>query len=293
MANPIVQQINAELDSLQKELGQFKSTIEYLNGAKSNVKEAVQSVNQAEAHFNEKVEELKDTYDSIINLTNSVSQVINRIDTVNFPERLDSIEKTVQETINYLNETRKATLDELKKASSIIVNSDFDGRFKRLQSSIELSVKSNEEFAKAIERQKLPDKIDGFEKSINKKLESSIGELQKNTKQIAYETAKSIHDLNLPLRMDKLDANISGILSSIQNVQSRIESLERNLGDKLKETNDKQIASITLFQEKICQILAEIKYELNAGEKKQKTTALITWAIITTGVIIVSLLIKL
>lgn len=287
MANPIVQQINAELESLQKELEQFKSTVEYLNLAESHVKKAVQTVNHAESHFNKKVDELKNTYDSFIKLTDSVSKVISKIDTVNFPERLDKIEKTVKETITYLNETRKATLDELQKASEIIVKADFDGRFKKLQNSIETSVGSNEALANTIEGQKLPEKIDGFEKSVNKKLETSFTELQKNTKQIATETAKSIHDLNLPVRMDKLDANIAGILSSIQNVQGRIESVERNISDKLKEATEKQVTSISNFQEKVNQSFSTIQSEMISNSKKQQINTYITWALIGIGFIVI------
>ena len=292
MANPIVQQINAELESLQKELEQFKSTVEYLNVAESHVKKAVQTVNHAEAHFNKRVEELKNTYDSFIKLTDSVSKVISKIDTVNFPERLDNIEKTVKETIAYLNETRKATLEELQKASEIIVEADFDGRFKKLQNSIEYSVGSNQALANTIERQKLPEKIDGFEKSVSKKLETSFSDLQKNTKLIATETAKTILDLNLPFRMDKLDANIAGILSAIQNVQGRIESVERNISDKIKEAAEKQAISITTFQEKINQSISSIQKEISTNAKKQQTNVYVTWTIIVIGFIVISILIK-
>jgi len=292
MANPIVQQINAELESLQKELEQFKSTVEYLNLAEGHVKKAVQTVNHAEAHFNKKVEELKSTYESFIKLTDSVGKVITKIDTINFPERLENIEKTVRETITYLNETRKATLEELQKASEIIVKADFDGRFKKLQNTIESSVKSNEVLANTIANQKLPEKIDGFEKSVNKKLESSHADLQKNTKQIAAETAKSIHDLNLPVRMDKLDANIAGILSAIQNVQGRIESVERNISDKLKESAEKQADSMSNFQEKVNQRLSAIHNEIRNNNKNQQRNIFVTWGIVILCAVTITVVIK-
>ena len=285
MANPIIQQINDELNALQKELEQFKSTVEYLNGAKSVVKDAVIKVNHTEAHFNQKVEELKNTYTAFIKLTDSVSAAVSKIDTINFPERLDSIEKTVKETITYLNETRKATLEELQKASEIITRADFDGRFKKLQNSIDTSVKSNDELAKSIEKQKLPEKIDGFEKNITKILDNSLAELQKNTKQIAVETAKSIHDLNLPIRMDKLDANITVILTAIQNVQSRIESVERYIGEKLKDATDKQTSTLSLFQDKILQSITALNQEIKTTTKTQRTNMYITWALIIIGIV--------
>ena len=290
MANPIIQQINTELYSLQKELEQFKSTVEYLNGAKSVVKDAVIKVNHSEAHFNQKVEELKNTYTAFIKLKDSVSAAVSKIDTINFPERLDSIEKTVKETITYLNETRKATLDELQKASEIITKADFDGRFKKLQISIDASVKSNDELAKSVEKQKLPEKIDNLEKNITKKLDNSLADLQKNTKQIAVETAKSIHDLNLPIRMDKLDANIAGILTAIQNAQSRIESVERNVGEKIKDATDKQTFTLDAFQDKILQSITSFNQEIKISAKAQRANIYITWALIIIGIVSIILI---
>lgn len=293
MANPIVQQISAELEMLQKELVQFKATVEYLNNAKTHVIEAIQSVNASETHFNNKVEELKNTYTSFIKLTDAVTAIVSKIDTVNFPEKLESIEKTIKLTIVSLDETKKATIEELQKASEIITKADFDGRFKKLENSIDLSVKSNQDLAGSIEKQKLPEKIDEFEKSINKRINESYKEVQKNTQQIASETAKSIHDLNLPIRIDKLDANISGILTAIQNVQGRIESVERNISEKLKETSEKQSSVLSTFQEKLMQSLTGIDQELKTNAKKQLTNNYITWGLIIIGVIIITLIIKL
>jgi prefoldin subunit 5 len=282
MANPIVQQINAELESLQKELEQFKTTVEYLNEAEGHVNKSVQTVKNAETHFNKKVEELKNTYDSFIKLTDYVSKVISKLDTINFPERLDNIEKTVKETIAYLNETRRTTLEELQKASEIIVKADFDGRFKKLQNTIEFSVQSNEALAKTIESQKFPEKIDGFETNLNKKLESSIAELQKNTKQIATETSKSIHNLNLPVRMDKLDANIAGIMASVQGIQGRLDLVERNISDKLKTMTESQI----LYN-------AKLDKQISDQAKKQFYQNLVTWILIIGGGILLVLMVKL
>lgn len=293
MANPIVQQITAELETLQKELGQFKATVEYLNGAKTHVSEAVQTVNQAETNFKIKIEELKNTYNSIISLSDSVTQIIAKIDTINFPERLDNIEKSVKETIANLNETKNVTIGELQKASEIITKADFDGRFTKLQDAIEISVSTNEALANSIEKQNLPGKIDDFGKNINNKLEASIVDLKNRTNQIAAETAKSIHDLNLPIRIDKLDATISGILAAIQNVQGRIESFERNIGDKLNEANENQSATLSNFQEKVIQNLSDTKKELNISAKRQQKNTYITWILIIIGIIAISLLIKL
>ncbi|QXP63243.1 hypothetical protein [Polaribacter sp. HaHaR_3_91] len=277
MANPIVEQINEELKTLQDELTQFKSNVDYLNNAKTLVKEAIASVNYSEVNFDKKISELKRTYNSFINLSDKVTSVVLKLDTINFPERLDGIEISVKETITNLNEIKKATLDELKKASEIITKADFDGKFKNLQTTVDSSVKSNKELLETFEKQRIGEKIECFEKSISKRIHESYKEVTNKTNQISTVTAKSIHDLNLTIRIDKLDVNIAGILSSVQNVSSRIDIVERNIGDKLKETADKQLNLISLLDKK-----------LESIEKKQKINTYITWVII----IIVGVIIK-
>ncbi|MCH8569490.1 MAG: hypothetical protein LAT67_14540 [Balneolales bacterium] len=285
MANPLIQQINAELENLQNELEQFKSTVAYLNDAKGHVYTAVQTVEQAEEQFKKKIEELKKTYDAFIKLTDSAGSLISKIETIDFPARLDRIEETVNKTIESLNETKTDTLRELKKASERIVEADFDGSFAKLESTIQSSVNSNKALAATIDKMKLPEKIDGFESNVKKKLESSFAMLEKNTRQIANETSKSIHDLNLPVRIDKLDSNIAGILSSIQNVQRRIESSESNIKDKLKDLQERHVMSTVAQNDKI----SAIQDMVTAFKKKQQTNIYITWAIIIIGVIILSI----
>lgn len=286
MANPIVQQINAELESLQKELDNFKSNVEYLNGAKAIVKDATQALNSSETHFGEKINELKNTYTSFIKLTDAVTATITKIDTVNFPERLNSIEETVKGIITNLEETKKATLEELQKASEIITNTDFEGKFKNLEALINKSVESSDKLTQYISKLKLAEKFEKFEKTINENLDQGLKKVESNTNKIAKETAKSILDLNLPLRIDKLDANIAGILTSIQNVQSRIESVERNIGEKLKETSDKQASALTSFQEKMSQ-------GIEAMSRKQRINTYITWLLIVASLTTIILIIKL
>ncbi len=276
MANPIVQQINIELETLKNKLNEFKTTVAYLNNAKENVAEAIETLNSSEKHLDKKVEELKHTYNSFIKLSDKISSFISKIDTINFPERLDSIEATVQETIKHLDDIKKETLVELQKASEAISKADFDGKFDNLQKEITASVKSNNELSEAIEKQKIGEKIEEFERVVSKRIHESYKEVTKNTNEIATNTAKTIHDLNLPIRIDKLDANISGILTAIQNVQGRLDIVEKNIGDKLKDSADKQSESLSV-----------LKQEMQAIAKKQQTNIYITWAIIIIGIIVI------
>ncbi len=297
MANPIVQQINAELTELQKELAKFKDTVDYLNGAKVAVKDAVVKVNHSEAHFNKKVEELKSTYSSIIGLSESVSSVMTKLDTINFPERLDNIEKTVKLTIVSLDETKKQTINEVQKASETIIKVDFDKRFKDIRDVVNEAVKSSDKLVSTFEEQQLGQKLAVFEKEFSKLIQDSFKEIENNTKQISTDSAKAISDLNLPIRIDKLDTNFSSIIAAIQNLQGRLDLVERNFSDKLKDNGDKQknafidlskdvnakirsaLSAITGLEDKILEI-----------ENNQKNKTIITWVLLAAGFIAVILL---
>ena len=292
MANPIVQQINVELESLQKELGQFKSTVDYLNGAKNAVIEAVDSAKHSENHFEKKVNELKETYYAFIALNEEIANLQVKLENVNFPERLDSIQQTVKEIITNLNETRKATLIELQNASKIITHADFEGKFKNLELLIVKSVESSDRLTQYISKLKLAEKIEGLEKSVNEQLNSSFNKVEKNTRQIATETTNSILNLNLPIRIDKLDANVAGIMAAIQSVQSRLDGIERNITDRLNGLSDYQKETKADLLSVFDKSTVEIKELMNSKAKKHQINTYITWVLIILGVLSYVFLIK-
>jgi predicted nucleic acid-binding Zn-ribbon protein len=265
MANPIIQQINRELETLQNELTQFKSTVEYLDGAKDNVTKAVQSVNHARAHFNKKVEELKTTYDSFIELSDKVKKLVLKIDTINFPERLDKIESTVIDTISILEETKKETLEELKKASEIITQADFEGRFNKLQKTIDDSAKSNAELGNSIRKLKLNEKI----KNLEKKIDDSKGNLRITVKKVTGEILRKIDNLLLPDRLDNIESGISRTNVTIQKIDEKFSYLTT----KLDKSIDKQISVIKSLQKQAL--------------KKQLRNTYISWALIGLGIILI------
>lgn len=299
MANTTVQQINAELSELQKELAKFKDTVDYLNNAKATVKDAVVKVNHSEDHFNKKVEELKSTYNSIIGLTDSVSSVMNKLDTINFPERLDNIEKTVKLSIISLDETKKQTISEVQKASEAINNADFDNKFKELRDVVNEAVKSSEELSATIEKQQIGEKITEFEKGVSKRIHESYKEIEKNTRQISADSAKTISDLNLPIRIDKLDANISGILTAIQNLQGRLDLVERNFSDKLRDTSNNQKSALSELSKDINEktqstlsAILIVEKKLLTFNKSQVNRTIITWILLVAGFVTLILLCK-
>lgn len=279
MANTVVQQVNEEMEELMKQLNQFKSTVEYLNSAKSNLNEAVSIVHKAEENFNIKAKELHDTYHSLLNFSEGVSSIIQKLDTVNFPDRLDAIQSTVKETIQNLNTIKEATINEVQNAASKIVEADFDGNFSKLKDGIDGSLKSNQALADGITNMKIPENFELFKDAITKRIHESYKEVEKNTRQIANETSKTVLDLNLPVRIDKLDANIAGISSGLQNVQGNIQSIERNLLEKIRDGMDKQVATMAALQEKLMNETAK-------GRRAQLINFIITWAIVLICVVV-------
>ncbi len=255
MAKSIISEVNDELTSLRSKINDFQSITLYLDNAKNVAKDSIDSIKNTDKSLQNRVDELKDTYEAFLLLEETVSELISKISDINFPDRLDNIETKVTDTIKHLDDTKKETLIELKSASETIISADFQGQFSKLNKEIEKSVNSSQKLADKIEDQKLPKKIDELEKGVTEHLKNSIEKLEKVTNKIAENVLKTVQDLNLPLRIDKLDTTISSILTGVQQVQNRIESLENNIKDKLIELQTKQVEELSsiknLFFKKI------------------------------------------
>lgn len=286
MANPIIDKINAEMDNLQKELFKFKSTVDYLNSAKENVGNAVQILNVADDHFQKKVKELQNTYNSFIQLSETIAALLKKINTINFPERLDKIENSVKETISQLEEIKDETISKIKEASDAILHVDFEKKFSKLQDAIDTSVRENNDFALSIKSMKIPESLKFFQDDMEALLKTTLFQLGETNEKIARDVEHAIISLNLPLRMDKLDANIAGIMAAVQNIQSRIDSVEKNINDKIKDSGEKQSNALTSFQENFLKQL-EVNDQKNiVNFNKQQTYTKITWALIIVTLII-------
>jgi len=94
--------------------------------------------------------------------------------------------------------------------------------------------------------------------------------------------------INFPERLDKIDANISGIMAAVQAVQSRLDSLERNITDRLKDSSDFQKEMKTAIQTS----LEQNKAANEAIAKKQQTNTYITWGLIVLAVIVLIIIRK-
>ena len=136
-----------------------------------------------------------------------------------------------------------------------------------------------------------------FEKEIkrltteNESVKKSTQELQKTVKAEIEsivqlrDVIKAFHDkvnqINFPERLDKIDATVAGIMAAIQSTQSRLDNIERNLTDKLKDLSDRQKETQQSLQITIV-----------ATAKKQQMLTYITWALILIATVVIILIKK-
>jgi chromosome segregation ATPase len=136
----------------------------------------------------------------------------------------------------------------------------------------------------------------------NKKLQKTTTEIQQQVKleQEALaklkETVQSFHErvekINFPERLDKLDANVAGIMAAIQSVQSRLDGLERNISDRLRDMQDYQKETRAALQNSLEQTKTALQTAVDAAAKKQQTFTYITWALVVVAIIITFVLKK-
>jgi hypothetical protein len=164
-----------------------------------------------------------------------------------------------------------------------------------------LEIKNNDAKHKDELKNLFAKELSGFNDE-NKKLQKSTAEIQQQVKleQEALsklkEKVQSFHErvekINFPERLDKLDTNVAGIMVAIQAVRSRLDGLERNIVDRLRDIQDYQKESRTTLQEEIEQSNTTFQSILRKSFRKQQIITYITWLLILIA-IIANLVIKL
>lgn len=137
----------------------------------------------------------------------------------------------------------------------------------------------------------------------NEKLATTTIEIQKQVKSelealtSLRETVQAFHErvekINFPSRLDKLDANIAGIMVAVQSIQSRLDGLERNITDRLKDISENQKVTRTDLQSSIEQVKSALQKTLEEGTKKQQANTYFTWALIVIGAVAMFIISKL
>ncbi|MBK9733193.1 MAG: hypothetical protein IPO83_18215 [Chitinophagaceae bacterium] len=106
------------------------------------------------------------------------------------------------------------------------------------------------------------------------------------------ETVQSFHErvekINFPERLDKLDANVAGIMAAVQSVQSRLDSVERNITDRMKDITSYLKESVTGLHSSMEQTKSSIKESIHLASKRNRVLTYVTWGVIViVGVIII------
>lgn len=237
------------------------------------MEEATKTVSVAGQDFEKRTTDLKQAFDEVVNFRKKIDDLFIKIDSVDFPERLGKIESGFTELLDIEEDLAKKLKNSVASLNAQIDKIDFNKKHEELRKDVSRIETSNSNLVREIRGLEIPQELDSLKHTVNKKMDDSIIELTKNTKKISDDTAKSILELNIPVRLEKVDANIAGIMAAIQSIQSRVDNLERNILDKLKDVQDnanQNNLNLTKAMEDSFQVLS----------KRQKTFTFITWAIL-------------
>ncbi len=272
MANNILNKVAGELTILEQQLKDFKSSVDYLKAAKVSVDIAVNTIKEAENYHLEKIVEIQTVYDGFERILSDVKVLSEKVSSVDFPKRLNTIELRLDEVIKEIEQGLKVSLEEVKLASKAITKVDFDTKFKNLETIIN-GAKTNIDSSKV--------KIETGLANVHQKNTEYAAKVQAAVEESNNAVVKALKDINFSTRMEKLDANIAGIMTGIQSTQSRLDNLERNITDRLKDITDRQKESQNI-------LLAS----MNSAGKRQQVFTYITWTLIVATIIVIKLIIK-
>ena len=107
-----------------------------------------------------------------------------------------------------------------------------------------------------------------------------LDKLKKTIKDFHIEIVR----INFPERLDKMDANVAGIMAAVQAIQGRLDLLERNLADRLKDNQELQKDMKLEIKNLLDQNM--IFQEKNA--KKHQINTYISWSkLVLLGILII------
>ena len=191
---------------------------------------------------------------------------------------LSALDSAVQQ-IKLMAET-----GELIAKSAKDLQGNYKDHLQKLEKLIDERVKDQTKKLESVSS-KLDVQINSIKTEALAKFEEPIKKVKSLSDSIALQI-ESINKLtdkldkvDFPTRLDKLDANIAGIMAAIQSTQSRLDNVERNLSDKMRDLSDKQKEEFS-----------SMKSFMEATSKKQQTFTYITWALIAVGLIAVIVL---
>ncbi len=190
-------------------------------------------------------------------------------------KELDKLEPAIKhvETAQQVTETVK----NIPQKHIDLINEVKESDFKHKGELKELFTKELEIIT--VENKKITDSNVEIQKLIKTDLEI-IGKLKETVSLFLDRVDK----VNFPERLDKMDATISGIMTAVQSIQGRLDLLERNLTDRLKDNQELQKDMKLEIKNLLDQNM--IFQEKNA--KKHQINAYVSWSILVLlGILII------
>jgi prefoldin subunit 5 len=248
----IAKQVISELETVQNQLNTFKGNVAYLTDAKNQIENAKKALQNSEVRLKEATAELSDLTTEINQLSDSSDIVLKKIDSIDFPDRLERIENAAKVSASQINKTREATVNELKalaeklsdsskeavevldKTAKIAVKevrdlnaqllkADIPGTLKELKVSTEKKLTNTLEAVAELKKDNLPAKLVALEDNNKKYLGNLVAGLNANIGDIG----KLVREINFQKRFQKIDEDVAKIQSSFNKVDTRFNKIER------------------------------------------------------------------
>lgn len=300
MATNIKEKIEALINEIEAKLEHLNGQVEYLERANGYVNDAIEGLNTAENNYDQKTKDLNNAHDKLKELSAANEDLINKIEYIDFPERLTNIENSNKELSDYLEKNINQTLETVKNASDNIVKADFDKKFSQLNSLIDNSVKKNKEQVDAVLKLNLPQKIEKLSNDVIKQLHTLIENLTKLVNSGNNDILKRINEKNIPENFAKNYESINSVKKSVENLNEKlihnhkelldgINGLENYLLESIENLNTNQKTLNENLENKIISKLEEMDGNAKKRFSKQIIFHVITWTLLAASIVILSL----
>ena len=239
-------------DNINLVLAQMETSLKELDSARKQVDKVAESGSNLTSATTTLIQEVKLFADKIGNETTAII--------ANFSEKLSDFDKKL---IITADAGQKDILAEVEKfrISTIDLKETAENSINEIESLSTRTIKEQES-----------------------KISETINSISSYCTQL-QSLIEKLSELEFNNQLNKLDANISGIHTMIENGQTSIEN-------ELITSSEKQTTSFSNLQEKVDQSINALLVEMKASTKKQQINSFITWVMIILGVLSIFLILK-
>lgn len=97
---------------------------------------------------------------------------------------------------------------------------------------------------------------------------------------------EKIRQVNFPERLDKLDASVTGIMTAVQAVQNRMETVDRNISDRIRDLQDYQKETRSAMLASLEQTKSNLQEAQQKATQQLKIQHYITWGLMLVVIIL-------